>query len=156
MQNDPSQHPPVPTAAQDLASHLGQLVIDVDELPGLLPLAGDRREPAARLLARIAEDAAEAAALIRALPSRPRDLPGHHFAAVAAIDQAVATETDFGGWLAGVLATVAGRHGSVAALVAGRSGSWESAAVLALVQPTVGYGDDENLTPFSESRTDMP
>ena len=58
--------------------------------------------------------------MIGALPGRPRDLPGHHFAAAAAIDQAVACETDFAGWLAGVLCTVAARHGSLATLVDGR------------------------------------
>jgi len=53
-------------------------------------------------------------------------------------------EVDFPGWLAGVLASVAARHGSSWELVAGRPASWEAPHVLDLVQGLVGL-DDEDL-----------
>ena len=62
--------------------------------------------------------------------------------AAAAITRAARAEHDFAGWLAGVLADVAGRLGSSDALTAGRPGSWEAALVDQLVKGTVGYGDE--------------
>jgi hypothetical protein len=62
-------------------------------------------------------------------------------AAIAIID-AVREEHDFGGWLAGVLATAAAELGSTAALTAGRPGSWEADLVQQLVCGTVGWDDD--------------
>jgi hypothetical protein len=58
-----------------------------------------------------------------------------------AILAAVRVEHDFGGWLAGVLATVAADLGSTHALVAGRPGSWEAEQVRALVNGTAGWDD---------------
>jgi hypothetical protein len=150
MHDHPPQHPPAPTAGQDLADHLAQLITDIIELPQRLPLAEDEREPVARIMVRLAEDCAEAAARVRALPSRPRDLRGHDFAAAAALGTAFETEHDFAGWLAGILCTAAAHAGGSGALVAGRPGSWEAAAVLALVQGTAGYGDDEDLSRFAD------
>jgi hypothetical protein len=60
----------------------------------------------------------------------------------SAILTAVHTEHDFGGWLAGVLATVAADLGSTHALVAGRLGSWEAEHVRGLVNGTVGWDDE--------------
>ena len=51
-------------------------------------------------------------------------------------------EHDFAGWLAAVLADVAARMGSSAALTAGRPGSWEAALVRELLAGTVGYADE--------------
>jgi fructose-1-phosphate kinase PfkB-like protein len=62
--------------------------------------------------------------------------------AQAAILAAVREQHDFGGWLAGVLATVAANLGSTEALTAGRPGSWEAQHVRALVNGTVGWGDE--------------
>ena len=59
-----------------------------------------------------------------------------------AVLQAVRAEHDFGGWLAGVLATVCAALGSTDALTAGRSCSWEASPVQQLVKGTVGYDDD--------------
>jgi hypothetical protein len=59
-----------------------------------------------------------------------------------AILQAVRDQHDFGGWLAGVLASVSADLGSTDALTAGRPGSWEAALVQQLVKGTVGYDDD--------------
>jgi hypothetical protein len=69
----------------------------------------------------------------------------------AAILAAARAEHDFGGWLAGVLATVAADLGSTQALVANRPGSWEAEHVRGLVNGTVGW-DDEFLADFRESR----
>ena len=60
----------------------------------------------------------------------------------AAILAAVREQHDFGGWLAGVLATVAADLGSTEALTAGRPGSWEAEHVRGLVNGTVGWGDE--------------
>lgn len=65
--------------------------------------------------------------------------------AIAACDEILrAGEVDLPGWLAGVLASVAARHGSSWELVTARPGSWEAPHVLALVQGVVGL-DDEDL-----------
>lgn len=61
--------------------------------------------------------------------------------AVAAITQAARSEHDFAGWLAAVLAQVAGQLGSSDALIEGRPGSWEASFVDQMVKGTVGYDD---------------
>jgi hypothetical protein len=60
----------------------------------------------------------------------------------AAILAAVREQHDFGGWLAGVLATVAADLGSTEALTAGMPGSWEAEHVRGLINGTVGWGDE--------------
>ena len=62
--------------------------------------------------------------------------------AYKAILDAARTEHDFAGWLAHVLADVAGQLGSSDALVEGRPGSWEADLVDRLVKGTVGYDDN--------------
>jgi Sigma-70, region 4 len=62
--------------------------------------------------------------------------------AVTAVLHAARTEGDFAGWLAQVLARVAGQLGSSDALTAGRPGSWEADHVNQLVKGTVGYADE--------------
>jgi hypothetical protein len=57
---------------------------------------------------------------------------------------------DFGGWLAGVLASVAADLGSTSALTAGRPGSWEVDLVQQLVKGTVGWDDDDYLADYKE------
>jgi hypothetical protein len=49
---------------------------------------------------------------------------------------------DVAGWLAGVLASAAAELGSTEALLAGRPGSWEAAAVCQLLTGTVGEADE--------------
>ncbi len=61
--------------------------------------------------------------------------------AVTAVLAAARAEHDFAGWLAGVLAAVAGQLGSSDALIEGRPGSWEASFVDQLVKGTVGYDD---------------
>lgn len=60
----------------------------------------------------------------------------------AAILAAVRDQHDFGGWLAGVLASVASALGSTDALIAARPGSWEADLIRQLVKGTVGWDDD--------------
>jgi hypothetical protein len=60
----------------------------------------------------------------------------------AAILAAVREQHDFGGWLAGVLASVAADLGSTSALTAGRPGSWEAEHVRGLSSGTVGWNDE--------------
>jgi hypothetical protein len=62
--------------------------------------------------------------------------------AATAVIEAVREEQDFGGWLAGVLATAAAELGSTAALIAGRPGSWEADLVRQLVGGTAGWEDE--------------
>jgi Sigma-70, region 4 len=67
--------------------------------------------------------------------------PDYTRQAVVAITQAARGEHDFAGWLARVLAGVAGRLGSSDALTEDRPGSWEASLVDQLVKGTVGYDD---------------
>jgi Helix-turn-helix len=62
--------------------------------------------------------------------------------AVRALTQAARTEHDFAGWLAAVLADVAGNLGSADELTIGRPGSWEADHVQQLVKGTVGHADE--------------
>lgn len=62
--------------------------------------------------------------------------------AVEEIIRAATCGTDFGGWLAGVLAEAAARLGSSAALLSSRPGSWEADLINRLVRGTVGWDDD--------------
>jgi hypothetical protein len=70
----------------------------------------------------------------------------HTAAAVHALAWGHEAEQDFAGWLADVLARLAAQLGSVDAVVAGRPGSWESAAVLQLLHGTVA--DDGDLSRY--------
>jgi hypothetical protein len=72
---------------------------------------------------------------------------------IESLTRAARTEHDFAGWLAYVLAQVAGQLGSADALTEGRPGSWESALVAQLVSGTVGY-DGEALPPPRTRLTD--
>lgn len=74
--------------------------------------------------------------------------------AVRAVLDAARREHDVAGWLAGVLASVAGQLGSSALLVAGRPGSWEASYVRQLLGGTAGW-DDEYLPGPLEGITDM-
>ena len=62
--------------------------------------------------------------------------------AVAALARAHQAGGDFCGWLAMILARLAARLGSSAAVTAGRPGSWEASLVRQLLAGTVGEGDE--------------
>ena len=151
MPDHPAQPPTTHTsAAEDIAVHAQTLADDVVDCVAALPVHGPEEQAAlARMAARLAEDCAELAAMARALPDRPREMTGHTAAALTAVTTAAEQEHDFAGWLAMVLAMAAARLGSTAALTAGRSGSWEAAAVMHLVQGTAGP-DDEYLDQYRD------
>ena len=67
--------------------------------------------------------------------------------------RAARIEHDFAGWLAHVLAQVAGQLGSSDALIEGPPGSWEASLVDQLLKATVGY-DDEYLPAPIRNLTD--
>ncbi|HWJ50014.1 MAG TPA: hypothetical protein VNR42_03280 [Solirubrobacteraceae bacterium] len=67
--------------------------------------------------------------------------------AATAVLAAARSEHDFPGWLATVLAQVAGELGSSDAITAGRPGSWEADLVQQPNKGTVGY-DDELLSDY--------
>jgi hypothetical protein len=133
-----NNHPAPTTPADDLLEHARQLVTDLVELCQRLPVDSTEAEPVAKIMDRLAEECAEAAAMLRALPGRPREQPGYSFAALAAIITAAEQEHDFGGWLADLLCRAAAFLGSADHLVMGRSGSWEAEHVTALVRHTAG------------------
>ena len=165
MNHDPSA-PPVPPSPPDPLTYPGPASLPaivavkasiqglVTDLADLATKAGPG-EPEARIAVRLAEETAEVAAMIRALPGRPRDMSGHTYAAVEAITTAATEEHDFGGWLADVLCRAAARLGSTAALIAGRPGSWEASLVYQLVAGTAGE-DDELLSGYREPALPLP
>jgi hypothetical protein len=151
--HDPTSPPAATPARDDALAHpsaaalparvaavaTGQSVIT--DLADLIT-SPDPGEAGARIAVRLAEETAELAAMIRALPGRPPDLPGHSHAAIEAITTAGQQEHDFAGWLADVLCRVAARLGSTEALIAGRPGLWEASLVYQLVAGTVGENDE--------------
>ena len=74
--------------------------------------------------------------------------PAYTAAAIDAATEAARREGDFAGWVALVLCSAAARLGSVAALTASRSGSWEAALVHQIVAGTVGE-DGELLAAYA-------
>jgi hypothetical protein len=128
----------------DLQQHAQDLVSDlVAAVQALPPVGSDERHRLGRIFDRLSEDCAEGAALVRALPGRPADRPGHTYAALAAVITAAEAEHDFGGWLADLLCRAAAHFGSADHLVMGRSGSWEAQQVTALVLGTAGPMPDD-------------
>ena len=132
-QSSRANHP-----ADDLLEHARQLVTDLVEVCQRLPVDSAEAELVAKIMDRLAEECAEGAAMVRALPGRPAERPGYSFAALAAVITAAEAEHDFGGWLADLLCRAAAFLGSADHLVMGRSGSWEAQHVTALVRQTAG------------------
>ena len=130
-----NNHPAPTTPADDLLEHARQLVTDLVEVCQRLPVDSAEAEPVAKIMDRLAEECAQAAAMLRSLPGRPREQPGYSFAAIIT---AAETEHDFGCWLADLLCRAAAFRGSADHLVMGRSGSWEAEHVTALVRQTAG------------------
>jgi hypothetical protein len=99
------------------------------------------------ILDRLAEELAEAAAMLRALPGRPREMSGHDYALLAALRTAHAAGEDVGETIARTLARLAGELGGARQVLANRPGSWEASSVRELLRGTVGP-DDENLPAY--------
>ncbi len=150
MDTSSSNNRPAGAPGLDFIETVSAALTDLIELAQSLPVPADQSEQTAKILDRLGEELAEAAAMVRALPGQPREAAGYTFAAASAVATAAASEHDFGGWLAVILCQAAARLGSSAALVMGRSGSWEAKAVLTLVKGTAGYGEDEDLSRFKD------
>ena len=149
MTDHPAQPRSTPTPADDLLEQVRQLVTDLVEVCQRLPVDSTEAEPVAKIMDRLAEECAEAAAMLRSLPGRPGEAAGYTFAALSAVMTAAETEHHFAGWVALVLTCTAARLGSSATLVAGRDGSWEAAHVLQLVRATAGW-QDEHLSRYKD------
>jgi hypothetical protein len=126
------------TPADDLLEQVRTAVTDLAEVCQRLPVDPAEAERVAKIMDRLGEECAEAAAMLRALPRRPAERPGYSFAALGAIITAAEAEHDFANWLAGLLTRAAARYGGAEHLVMGRSGSWEASHVVALVTGTAG------------------
>ncbi len=115
-----------------------------------LDLPGDtdtQCQGSAVILDRLAEELAEAAAMLRALPGRPAPMTGHSYAALSTFRTAVASGEDIGEFIAHTLARLAADLGGTVAVIANRPGSWEAALIAELLSGTVGP-DDENLNMY--------
>ncbi len=153
MQDHPS--PPATTPAPDSltypdAAALPAKVAVTATMQSVITDAADlitRPEPGeaeARVADRLAEELAEAAAMLRALPGRPAAMSGHDYALLAALRTAHQAREDVAETIARALARLAAELGSSAAVLRNRPGSWEASAVADLLGGMVGP-DDENL-----------
>lgn len=146
--HDSAAHTPLPSgppahAEVTLVETIRSVLGDLTELE----LPGDtdtQRQGSAVILDRLAEELAEAAAMLRALPGRPTAMTGHCHAALAAFRTAVASGDDIGEFTALTLARLAADLSGTVAVTANRPGSWEAALVAELLSGTIGP-DDENL-----------
>jgi hypothetical protein len=93
------------------------------------------------VLDRLAEELAEAAAMVRALPGRPADMSGHDYALLAALRTAHAAHEDVGETIARACARLAAELGGTEQVLANRPGSWEAAVIEQLLAGTVGERD---------------
>jgi hypothetical protein len=121
------------TAVYDLQGTLEHALSDLAEvryrLPGVTAAEAGR---VARVLDRLSEEMAEAAAMTRALPASPPGQAGHTFAAAAALRTAAAAEPDFAAWLTAVLRPLAREPG--ATLTPSPPGSWNAWLLRQLIQ----------------------
>ncbi len=138
MNPSSSNDRPAGAPGLDFIETVSAALTDLIELVQSLPVPADQAERTAKILDRLGEELAGAAAMVRALPGQPREAPGYTFAALAAVITAAEAEHDFGGWLADLLCRAAAFLGSAEHLVMGRSGSWEAQHVTALVRQTAG------------------
>jgi hypothetical protein len=154
---DPTSHPPVPPAVTwpdppslpagiTLIASIQSVITDLADLV-TQPEPGEAQ---ARIADRLAEELAEASAMIRAIPSRPASMTGHDRQMLAALRTAHAVGEDVGETIARALARLATELGGSRQVLANRLGSWEASAVRELMRGTVGP-DDENLPMFGAS-----
>jgi hypothetical protein len=113
---------------------------DLAELAAALP--GADRHRAAEVATRIAEECAEVAAMIAALPGRPVAMSGHDYALLSALSTARSKGEDVGEFGARGLARLAAELGGSEHVLANRPGSWEAAVIEQLLQGTVGPDDE--------------
>ena len=148
MTNDPStpdtRTTPDPEAT--MAESVRSVLTDLAELD--LPGGTDsQRRGSAVVLDRLAEELAEAAAMLRALPGRPAAMSGHDYQLLAGLRTAHAAGEDIGETIARALARLAAELGSSFEVLQNRPGSWEAAHVAELLRGMVGP-DDQHLPMF--------
>ncbi len=114
--------------------------VDVTELAAAVPGDGHRTAEVAN---RLSEELAEVAAMIRALPGRPREMSGHDHQLLAALRTARAAGEDVAETIARALARLAAELGSSFAVLANRPGSWEASHIRGLLAGTLGEGDED-------------
>jgi hypothetical protein len=134
--------PPAPNvsltpAETTLAETVWAASVDLAEIARKLPGAG----AAARVLDRLSEELAEAAAMVRALPGRPAGASGRDWQLLAALRTAHSEHEDVAEFTARGLARLAAELGSAEAVLANRPGSWEAGHVARLLRATVGDDD---------------
>lgn len=119
-------------SARAVRADLGELAAS---LPGDIPRN-------ALVAARLSEELAEVAEMLRSLPARPRQMSGHAYAALSAFRTAIVAGEDIGEFTAVTLARLAAELGGTAAVVANRPGSWEAGTVSEMLSGLVGPYDE--------------
>jgi hypothetical protein len=144
--NDPSATPAPPApelsypdaaslpAKVTVIATIQSLVMDLSDLAAQ-PNPG---EPEARVADRLAEEASEVGAMIRALPGRPASMSGHDTQMLAALRTAHASGEDVAETIARALARLAAELGGSEQVLRNRPGSWEAAVAEQLLVGTVG------------------
>jgi hypothetical protein len=145
--NNPSTPTTHTTPDQEatMAESVRSVLTDLSELD--LAGTGTQRYGTAVTLDRLAEELAEAAAMLRALPARPAALAGYDYQLLAALQTAHAAGEDIGETIARALARLAADLGGSFEVLKNRPGSSEAAHVAQLLRGTVGP-DDEHLPLF--------
>jgi hypothetical protein len=140
-----NNHPPTATEpADDLAGSIAETLHDLSELAAVMPGSDEgQRRGNAVIADRLAEECAEAAAMIRSLPGRPAAMSGHDRQMLAALRRAHDEGEDVAETIARALARLAADLGSAAVVVGNRPGSWEAALITRLLAGTVGETDDD-------------
>jgi hypothetical protein len=130
-----SPAPPEATLTESASAALADLTELAPRLPGDASLN-------ASILDRLAEELAEAGAMLRALPGRPAAMTGHAYAALAAFRSSIDAGEDIGEFIATTLARLAAEVGGTAAVIANRLGSGEAGIVADLLSGTAGPYDE--------------
>ena len=128
-----------PTPETTLTETASAALADLADLAAILP--GDAARNA-KVADRLAEELAEVAAMIRALPGRPSAASGHDFQILSGLRTAHAAGEDVAETIARALARLAAELGSSWAVLANRPGSWEAGHIRGLLAGTVGDDDD--------------
>lgn len=134
----------------DLAGSVAETLHDLRELAAVLPGDTEHHRAGNAIMAdRLAEELADVAAALRALPGRPLTMPGHERLLLASLRRSHDLGEEVSSVLAVALARLAAELGSSAAVLANRPGSWEAGHVARLLAGTVGE-DDEQLPAFRQ------
>ena len=123
------------TVTESASATLADLADLARELPG--DAAAN-----ARTADKLSEELAELSQMIRSLPARPVAMSGHDFQILSGLRTAHAAGEDVAETIARACAHLAWELGSVTAVLANRSGSWEASHIYGLLTGTVGEDGD--------------